>query len=145
ADVQCPSAASVEPSPETMKLTIMPGPAFWAAVAVRTKIPVPMTAPIPSKVSWKAPSERLSDFFSAVARISSSGLTRPRLLARGATVAILLPFRAHLPATLTTAVPKAIHLRQAVSGRALARVGARRRYAHVGAGPPGRSSARYWR
>ena len=34
------------------------GPAFWAASAVRTKIPVPMIAPIPSMVSWKAPSER---------------------------------------------------------------------------------------
>src|SRR5205809_825534 len=29
-----------------MKETIMPGPAFWAAVAVRTKIPVPITAPV---------------------------------------------------------------------------------------------------
>jgi hypothetical protein len=33
------------------KLTIMPGPAFCAASAVRTKIPVPMTAPMPSMVS----------------------------------------------------------------------------------------------
>ena len=43
-----------------MNETIMPGPAFWAAVAVRTKIPVPMTAPIPSMVSWTGPSERCS-------------------------------------------------------------------------------------
>ena len=32
-----------------MKLIIMPGPAFWAASAVSTKMPVPMTAPMPSK------------------------------------------------------------------------------------------------
>src|SRR4051794_14911838 len=74
-----------------MKLIIMPGPAFWAAVAVRTKMPVPMTAPMPSRVSWNAPRERLSDFFSAVARIASSDLIRPRPTPRGAAVAILLP------------------------------------------------------
>jgi hypothetical protein len=74
-----------------MKLTIMPGPAFWAAVAVRTKMPVPMTAPIPRRVSWNAPSDRFSDFFSAVARMSSSGLTRPRPTVRGAAVEIVLP------------------------------------------------------
>jgi len=33
-----------------MKLTIMPGPAFWAAVAVKTKMPVPMTAPMKGEV-----------------------------------------------------------------------------------------------
>jgi hypothetical protein len=54
----------------------MPGPAFWAAVAVRTKIPVPMTAPIPSMISWIGPSDLCRDFFSAVARIASSDLTR---------------------------------------------------------------------
>ncbi len=54
----------------------MPGPAFWAASAVSTKMPVPMMAPMPSMVSWNGPSERCSDFFSAVARIASSGLTR---------------------------------------------------------------------
>src|SRR4051812_36972338 len=63
-----------------MKLIIMPGPAFWAAVAVSTKIPVPMTAPMPSRVSWKAPSERLSDFFSAVARMASRDFTRPEIM-----------------------------------------------------------------
>ena len=56
---------------------IMPGPAFCAASAVSTKMPVPITAPMPSRVSWNAPSERLSDFFSAVARIASSDLIRP--------------------------------------------------------------------
>ncbi|MCR5875478.1 hypothetical protein LRS10_15600 [Phenylobacterium sp. J426] len=55
---------------------IIPGPAFWAASAVSTKMPVPMMAPMPSMVSWNAPSDRCSDFFSAVARIASSGLTR---------------------------------------------------------------------
>src|SRR3954454_13977803 len=74
-----------------MKLTIMPGPAFWAAVAVRTKIPVPITAPMPSRVSWNAPSERFRDFFSAVAKIESIDLTRPRPGARGAAVAMVLP------------------------------------------------------
>ncbi len=54
----------------------MPGPAFCAAVAVSTKMPVPMTAPMPSRVSWTTPSDRLSDFFSAVARIASSDLMR---------------------------------------------------------------------
>ena len=71
----------------------MPGPAFWAAVAVRTKIPVPMTAPMPRRVNWNAPRERLSDFFSAVARIASSDLIRPKPPCRGADVAILFPFR----------------------------------------------------
>ena len=55
------------------------GPAFCAASAVSTKIPVPMIAPTPSMVSWKAPSERWSDFFSAVARMASSGFTRPNI------------------------------------------------------------------
>jgi hypothetical protein len=58
------------------KATIMAGPAFWPASAVRTKIPVPMMAPMPSIVSWNAPSCRTSDFFSAVSRIFSSGFTR---------------------------------------------------------------------
>ena len=62
------------------KLSIMPGPAFCAASAVSTKMPVPMIAPMPSMVSWNAPSERCSDFFSAVARMASSGLTRPNML-----------------------------------------------------------------
>ena len=39
----------------------MPGPAFCAATAVSTKMPVPMMAPMPSMVSWNAPSWRLSD------------------------------------------------------------------------------------
>ena len=34
------------------KLSIMPGPAFCAASAVSTKMPVPMMAPMPSMVSW---------------------------------------------------------------------------------------------
>src|SRR5687768_4126074 len=62
-----------------MKLIIMPGPAFCAASAVSTKMPVPMIAPTPSMVSWNAPSERGSDFFSAVARMASSDLTRPSM------------------------------------------------------------------
>ena len=55
----------------------MPGPAFCAAVAVSTKMPVPITAPMPSRVSWTGPSERCSDFFSAVARIASERLNTP--------------------------------------------------------------------
>jgi hypothetical protein len=74
-----------------MKLIIIPGPAFCAAVAVRTKIPVPMTAPMPSRVSWNAPSERFRLYFSAVSRIASSGLILPRPGARGAAVAISIP------------------------------------------------------
>ena len=58
----------------------MPGPAFCAASAVSTKMPVPMTAPMPSMVSWNAPSERCSDFFSAVANMASRGLTRPKII-----------------------------------------------------------------
>src|SRR3954471_12291033 len=73
------------------KLIIIAGPAFWAASAVRTKIPVPMTAPMPSSVSWKAPSERCRPFFSAVARIASSDFTRPKSPPRSAALAILLP------------------------------------------------------
>ena len=45
------------------KEIIMPGPAFCAASEVSTKMPVPITAPMPSMVSWKAPSERRSPFF----------------------------------------------------------------------------------
>ena len=59
-----------------MKETIIPGPAFCAAAAVSTKMPVPITAPMPRRVSCTAPSERCSDFFSAVATMASSGLTR---------------------------------------------------------------------
>ena len=33
----------------------MPGPALLAATAVSTKMPVPITAPMPSMVSSKAP------------------------------------------------------------------------------------------
>src|SRR5712671_1219963 len=55
---------------------IMPGPALFAATDVRTNIPVPIIAPMPSIVSENAPSERCNDFFSAVARMSSSGLMR---------------------------------------------------------------------
>jgi hypothetical protein len=58
------------------KEAIMPGPAFCAASAVNTKIPVPIMAPTPSMVSWKAPSERVRDRFSALAKIASSGLMR---------------------------------------------------------------------
>jgi hypothetical protein len=54
----------------------MPGPAFWAASAVSTKMPVPITAPTPSMVNWNAPRVRVRDFFSALARIASSGLIR---------------------------------------------------------------------
>ena len=56
--------------------SIRPGPAFCAPAAVSTKMPVPITQPIPNRVSWNAPSERCSDFFSAVAKMASSGLTR---------------------------------------------------------------------
>jgi hypothetical protein len=63
-----------------MKLHIMPGPAFWAAAAVRTKMPVPMMAPTPSNVSCTGPSERCSDFFSAVANMAFSGLMRSRIM-----------------------------------------------------------------
>ena len=58
----------------------MPGPAFCAASAVSTKMPVPITAPIPSMVSWNAPSERCSDFFSAVANMASRDFTRPNIM-----------------------------------------------------------------
>ena len=71
-----------------------PGPAFWAPTDVSTKIPVPMMQPTPNKVSCTAPRDRWSDFFSAVARIASSGLTRPNSPPRGAEVAIDYPFMA---------------------------------------------------
>src|SRR3954465_541380 len=79
----------------------MPGPAFCAAVAVRTKMPVPITAPMPSMVSWNAPSERLRLFFSAVARMASRGFTRPKIMcfpfyempALGASLVILVVAR----------------------------------------------------
>ena len=74
-----------------MKLSIMPGPAFWAASAVSTKMPVPMTAPIPSMVSWNAPSDRCSPFFSAVARMASSDLTRSKIMLRSPS--LVGPFR----------------------------------------------------
>src|SRR5258705_468723 len=48
-----------------MKDSIMPGPAFCAASAVSTKMPVPMTPPMPSKVSWTGPRLRRNAFFSA--------------------------------------------------------------------------------
>ncbi len=64
------------PAPTARSLINMPGPASCAASAVSTKMPVPMMPPMPSMVSWNAPSERVSDFFSAVARIESSDFTR---------------------------------------------------------------------
>src|SRR5690606_6931630 len=74
------------------KLHIMPGPAFCAAAAVSTKMPVPMRAPTPSRVSCNAPSWRTRPFFSAVSRILSSGLIRwnsirsfPRFWSKGGT------------------------------------------------------------
>jgi hypothetical protein len=54
----------------------IPGPAFCAASAVNTNMPVPMMAPTPSIMSWNPPSVRESDRFSAVARMASSGLMR---------------------------------------------------------------------
>jgi hypothetical protein len=66
--------------PAMAKASMRPGPAFCAPAAVSTKIPVPMTQPMPNKVSWNHPSERWSDFFSAVARIAPSGLTRPNIM-----------------------------------------------------------------
>ena len=56
--------------------TIMPGPAFCAASADNTKMPVPITVPTPSITSWKAPSVRPSGLFSAAANRSASGLMR---------------------------------------------------------------------
>ena len=44
------------------KAIIMPGPAFWPASAVSTKMPVPMTAPMPSMVSWIRPELPLEAF-----------------------------------------------------------------------------------
>jgi hypothetical protein len=63
-----------------MKEMMRPGPAFCAPTEVKTKMPVPMMQPTPNRVSWTAPSERLSDFFSAVARMASSGFTRPNIM-----------------------------------------------------------------
>ena len=44
-------AAHAQTTPAMMNEIIMPGPAFCAASAVRTKMPVPITAPMPSMVS----------------------------------------------------------------------------------------------
>src|SRR6476620_3634629 len=60
---------------------IMPGPALLAATAVRTKMPVPMTAPMPSIVRSKALSCRDNDRLAAVARIRSSGFLRSKNIA----------------------------------------------------------------
>jgi len=89
------------------KLSIMPGPAFCAASAVSTKIPVPIMAPTPSMVSWKAPSERWSDFFSAVARIASSGFTRPKIM-DGPLTAVIPPPLANKAGSLTAKPGEAI-------------------------------------
>jgi hypothetical protein len=43
-------------------------------------MPVPIIAPMPSMVSWKAPNQRCSDFFSAVARMTSSDFTRSKIM-----------------------------------------------------------------
>src|ERR1700760_2957744 len=59
----------------------MPGPAFCAASEVSTKMPVPITAPMPSRVSWNGPSDRCRPFFSAVAMMASSDLTRSNSMA----------------------------------------------------------------
>jgi hypothetical protein len=62
--------------PAMTKEYIMPGPALLAATAVSTKMPVPMTAPMPSIVRSNAPSWRVSDRLAAVSRIRSSGFLR---------------------------------------------------------------------
>src|SRR5690606_412973 len=59
--------------------SIRPGPAFCAPTEVRTNIPVPITQPMPNKVSWNQPRVLFSDLRSAVARMASSGLTRPNM------------------------------------------------------------------
>jgi hypothetical protein len=58
------------------KLIIIAGPALVAAVAVSTKMPVPIVPPMPSMVSWNGPRLRVNGFFCAVARIVSSDLIR---------------------------------------------------------------------
>ena len=70
------SAVSTQTKPAITKEIIMPGPALLAATAVSTKMPVPMTAPMPSMVSSNQPSWRFKPFFSAAARIMSSDLVR---------------------------------------------------------------------
>src|SRR6476661_3644579 len=55
---------------------IIPGPALLAATAVSTKMPVPITAPMPSMVNSKAPSWRVRDRLPAVSRIRSSDFLR---------------------------------------------------------------------
>src|SRR3954462_8701606 len=70
------SAVSTHTKPAITKEIIMPGPALLAATAVSTKMPVPMTAPMPSMVSSNQPSWRFKPFFSAAARIMSSDLVR---------------------------------------------------------------------
>jgi hypothetical protein len=67
-------------SPAMTNASIRPGPAFCAPAAVSTKMPVPMTLPMPSRVSCTAPRDRCSAFFSAVARIASSGLIRSKII-----------------------------------------------------------------
>ena len=74
------SAATMQMNPAIAKASIRPGPAFCAPDAVSTKMPVPITAPIPNSVYWNAPSVRVSDFFFAVAKMASSGLTRPKIM-----------------------------------------------------------------
>ena len=66
-------------APAIAKASISPGPAFCAPAAVSTKMPVPITQPIPNKVNWNAPSVRCNDFFSAVAKMASSDFTRPNM------------------------------------------------------------------
>src|SRR5690349_8518183 len=63
------------------KLNIIPGPAFCAASAVSTKIPVPMMAPIPSIMTWKVPSERCNTFECGGTADCSRDLTRQSICA----------------------------------------------------------------
>src|SRR3984957_1487028 len=63
----------MQPKPAKMKDSASAGPAFWAAATpVSTKIPVPMTPPIPSSVSWVAVSARRSSLPEASCACSSS-------------------------------------------------------------------------
>src|SRR5712691_2125234 len=62
--------------PDTTKETIRAGPVrSWAAWPVKTKIPVPMTAPTPRAESWTGPSTRRRRFSPFISSYSiESGL-----------------------------------------------------------------------
>src|SRR6185436_7355494 len=58
------------------KESTSPGPARSAPTAVSTKMPVPITAPTPSNMSWIGPSERSRPLRAAVSRLASTRLIR---------------------------------------------------------------------